>query len=372
MNAGTSGWLPTGASATASRAEALAARFTVATVTDTATAKPRVLPTESSSFSRHDLNGEHDLLGGRDVVAVAVSGGMDSTAMLHATVQAAPVLGLEVVALHVHHGLMPQADAWWRHVQAQCARWRRAGRPVRFRGARLQGCPAPAESVEAWARRERYRALAAMAGEEGASLVLLAHHQRDQAETVMLQALRGGGPAGLAAMPRLVVRGGITWARPWLDLPRQIVATYVHRHRLSFVDDASNADPRFARSRLRQQVWPALTQAFAGADAALGAVARRMQEADACVADLAAIDAAQGVISAGDLMRAAWLELAPHRRANVLRHWAAAWSPLGLPRSLLERLLDELPLARTGQRWPAPAGALLLQRGGRLRYEPAT
>ena len=153
-------------------------------------------------------------------VAVAASGGRDSTALLHATARAARDLGLEVHALHVHHGLVADADAWLERLEAQCRRWRAAGLPVHFHSTRLDGRPARGESVEAWARRERYQALAAMARHAGCALVLLAHHRRDQAETFLLQALRGAGPAGLAAMPRRAERAGLTWARPWLAQPR--------------------------------------------------------------------------------------------------------------------------------------------------------
>ena len=103
------------------------------------------------------------------VVAVAASGGRDSTALLHATARAAKALGLQVVALHVHHGLNPQADAWADHVQKQCARWRRAGWPVSCEVARLTDAPQAGQSVEAWARAGRYAALARMATEHGAS-----------------------------------------------------------------------------------------------------------------------------------------------------------------------------------------------------------
>src|SRR5690349_2292090 len=109
-----------------------------------------------------------------DIVAVATSGGLDSTALLHATVQAASALGLRVVALHVHHGLQADADVWLQGVRSSCEAWSREGRPVSFAATRLDGRPAPGESVENWARRERYAALARMAREAGASLVLLA------------------------------------------------------------------------------------------------------------------------------------------------------------------------------------------------------
>jgi tRNA(Ile)-lysidine synthase len=121
------------------------------------------------------------------VVAVAFSGGRDSTALLHATLRAARDGGVQVVALHVHHNLQPEADTWLAHAQQVCQRWSR-GAPLRLLHRRLAGTPARGDSVEAWARRERYRALADMAHEAGAELVLLAQHRRDQAETFLLRA----------------------------------------------------------------------------------------------------------------------------------------------------------------------------------------
>src|SRR4051812_12120510 len=101
-------------------------------------------------------------------IAVAYSGGRDSSALLHSTLTSAATQGIEVVALHVHHGLSANADAWLAHCEAQCRRWAAAGRPVRFAFRRLEERPARGESVEAWARRERYRALREMALDAGA------------------------------------------------------------------------------------------------------------------------------------------------------------------------------------------------------------
>ena len=94
------------------------------------------------------------------IVAVAVSGGRDSMALLHCTARAGTALGVEVIALHVHHGLQPAADAWAEHVAKSCKRW-----AVGFAMQRLAGQPAQGESIEAWARRERYQALTTMARE---------------------------------------------------------------------------------------------------------------------------------------------------------------------------------------------------------------
>jgi tRNA(Ile)-lysidine synthase len=294
-------------------------------------------------------------------VAVAYSGGRDSTALLHATLAACAPLGVHVVALHVHHGLNAAADAWERHARARCAAWAAGGADLELRVHRLAGRPPRGESVEAWARRERYGALRCMAIDAGATIVLLAHHRRDQAETLLLQALRGAGPAGLAGMPRVVEREGLTWARPWLDMPRERIEAYVRRHRLEHVDDTSNDDPRFARNRLRLAVWPALTQAFPGAEASLAASAAWAGEAAQALAELATHDLAAAAPD-GPLEVTRWTALSAARRSNVLRAWLARELGAPAPATLVLRLLEELPRARTA-RWPAGQAQLALHRG---------
>jgi tRNA(Ile)-lysidine synthase len=222
--------------------------------------------------------------------------------------------------------------------------------------------------VEAWARRERYRALADMARAAGCSMVLLAHHRRDQAETFLLQALRGGGSAGLAAMPRSAQRDGVLWLRPWLEQPRSSIEAYLHRHRLTFIDDGSNADTRFARNRLRLEVWSKLTAAFADAETSLVGAARLAQEAAECLHELAAIDLA-ACVQAGNLQVSAWSALTLARRKNLLRAWLVAVVAGPLPDTLVQRLALELPAARIG-RWPAPGGELRLF-DGLLRFATA-
>jgi len=296
-------------------------------------------------------------------VAVATSGGRDSTALLHCTSRIVPALGIELWALHVHHGLMPQADDWQAQVERQCRRWR-----IAFAAARLEGTPPRGDSVEAWARRGRYAALARMAHERGIGLVLLAQHRRDQAETFVIQALRGGGAAGLAAMPATALRDGITWARPWLEMPREAIDTYVRRHRLAHVHDASNDDQRFARGRLRRSVWPALHGAFADAETTLARAAGRAADEAALLAEIAALDLPAVRTAQGSLSLAAWRALSPARRANVLRAWLVAALPLPVPQTLVRRLVAELPQCLHAE-WPAPGGRLLLRRG-RLAFAP--
>lgn len=310
--------------------------------------------------------------GAAQALAVAYSGGRDSTALLHAAWRLATERGFALHALHIHHGLSPLADAWAAHGRAQCARWSRRGAAIHFHVRRLELVCAPGESVEARAREARYAALGEMARERGCAAVLLAHHANDQAETFLLQALRGAGAAGLAAMPALQRRDGIVWLRPWLDCPRAEIEAYVRRHRLAYVDDDSNAQPRFARNRLRLAVWPVLEAAFPQALTVLGAAARHAQDARECLEALAELDLSRARDGDGALQLAALADLGAARRRNLLRHWLHA---AGQPASaaLLERLADELPLQPDAQAsgarppsWPLRTGWVIRAWRGRL------
>jgi tRNA(Ile)-lysidine synthase len=301
-------------------------------------------------------------------IAVAVSGGRDSMALLHALSHAAAPRGVQVVALHVHHGLMPQADEWAAFVERTCRRWAKQGWPVAFAGDRLQGPVPPGESIEAWARAGRYAALAELARDAGCTTVALAHHRGDQAETFLLQALRGAGPAGLASMPAARLRDGITWLRPWLDQSREAIDAYVRLHRITHVEDQSNADPRIARSRLRLQVMPALRAAFPDAEHALADAARRAARAHALIDEVARADAA-AACDGDALVIDRWQALSPARQREALRAWL---QPVlcGVPETLLDRLERELP-AGGPARWPLDGQRELRRWRGRATVATA-
>lgn len=308
-------------------------------------------------------------------VAVAYSGGLDSTALLHATCLAARELPeVCVVALHIHHGLNPRADEWLSHAERTCGDWASQGLPVRLLSRRVSVRQGPGLSVEAEARRQRHAALQELAQASGADLLLLAHHRRDQAETLLLQALRGGGLAGLAAMPRESWRGGVKWVRPWLDRPREDIEAHIRRHGLTHIDDDSNGDPRFARNRLRLHVWPALQAAFPDVESTLAASAARLGDALPALAAWQRASEA-GWCEAGDrsppeLDAVAWASQAPWARREALRHWYRSVSGSRLGATWVTRLADEVPqvLARGGvARWPS--ANLALYRG-RLSWCP--
>lgn len=269
--------------------------------------------------------------------------------------------------MHVHHGLSANADAWLAHAEAVCERWaKKKGLPIGFDSRRLATRPNGGDSVEAWARGERYAALRDMARAAAIDLVLLAHHRRDQAETFVLQALRGAGASGLAAMPRLAFDGGINWARPWLDSPRVAIEAYTRRHRLRFVEDDSNADRRYARNRLRIDVWPALLRAFPDAELTLAVASRLAGDAKAVLEAATASDADATVRDDGSLDLASWRALPSARRRLVLVAWLRGPLNGPAPRTLVDRLANELDRP-DATRWPAPGGELQRRRG-RLAY----
>lgn len=290
---------------------------------------------------------------------------------MHATARCAQVLAhegfaLRVLGLHVHHGLSPRADVWLEHLQQQTQDWAAQGLPVELRWRRLSGAPGPGESVEAWARDGRHAALQAMAEEVGASLLLLAHHRRDQAETWLLQALRGAGLAGLSAMPQQQARAGLVWARPWLDQPRDRIERYLRARGLDHVEDESNADPRFARNRLRLQLWPVLEPAFPGAEAALAQSARWAQEAAVLLDEIADQDLRAWMRAPSGLDLRAWALLSRPRLSNLLRHWLHDRLGRPAPASLVSRLLEEVDAAAHGAAWPAGAQVIQKHQGALL------
>lgn len=255
---------------------------------------------------------------------------------------------------------MPQADAWQAQVLAVCAQ---LGVPLQV--TRLRGAPARGDSPEAWARRHRYPALARMAREAGASLVLLGQHAHDQAETVLLQALRGAAAAGLAAMPSRFVIEGVTFARPWLHRRQTALQAALQASGLPHVHDPSNDDPRLARARLRTAVWPALEAAFPSACTTLADVARHAAQARALADEVAIADLPGCCDALGQLLHRAWRAQTPARQRNVLQAWLAQ-QLADVPVALVDRLLSEW----TGQggEWPT-RGARVRAAKGRLRVE---
>lgn len=301
-------------------------------------------------------------------LAVALSGGRDSVALLHALVGAAPRHGVALLAIHVHHGLSPHADAW----SMACTRLTQSLHvPLDVRQVTV--ADAATMGVEAAAREARYAALRARALQAGAAAIALAHHEDDQAETLLLQALRGAGPHGLAAMPALVRDAdALAWVRPLLDVPRSAIEAYVGAHALAYVDDDSNASARHRRNALRLDVMPALVRAFPAARHTLARAATHQAEAARLLDALAALDADEA-LQEGTLDRAVLARLPAERARNLLRWFLRGHGAPAPSSARLAAMLAQLTAARRdAQVELAHAGIALGIHRGRIHvHAPA-
>jgi tRNA(Ile)-lysidine synthase len=263
---------------------------------------------------------------GRDApIFVAYSGGLDSTVLLHALAAMRDVRERGLRAIHIHHGLSDQADAWTAHCERVCEA---LGVPLHV--AHVVVDRKSKLGLEAAAREARQAALASEM--DDGSLLALAHHRDDQAETFLLRALRASGPDGLAAMRRLrPFANGWLW-RPLLDVPRDTLRAYATAHALDFIEDPANDTLAHDRNYLRHKVMPLLRERWPHADAALARSAALSAQAAVLLAD----DDAQALAQARtddprvlsiDPLRA----LPAARRARALRRW------------ILERGLPPLP-----------------------------
>lgn len=286
---------------------------------------------------------------------IAYSGGLDSHVLLHALVQVREQLGGPLQAVHVHHGLSPNAEHWVEHCRAVCE-----ALAVPLRIERVELDIDNGESLEAQAREARYRVFTELLGE--GELLLTAHHQDDQVETMLLQLLRGGGPRGLAAMPlyRSLGRGWL--ARPLLEAPRRALRHYAERSWLNWEDDESNDELRFERNFLRHQVLPLLQRQWPALGKVMGRSAGHFAEAAQLLDELAEQDRARAEApEAGALALAALEGLGRARRKNLLRYWLRRQG-LSMPDTRhLERILDEVVGARED------AAPLVSWHGGEVR-----
>jgi tRNA(Ile)-lysidine synthase len=296
-------------------------------------------------------------------LCVAFSGGADSTALLAALTRLRPA-PRALRAVHVDHGLQRDSASWAAHAVEAA---RALGVPCEVLEAkvvRVRG-----ESPEARARAARYRLLAGalQAGE----VLLTAHHEDDQLETVLLMLLRGAGVAGLAAMPELAPFAGGFLARPLLTRSRAELEAFVRTAGLPYLEDPSNLDESFDRNFLRRRVLPAVRERWPGAAATVGRTARHAAEAQQLLESLARADlgaARHGASLAASGLRA----LPPERRRNALRFWIAARGFTVPPAARLAEIAGPMLAARADTQptveWP---GVRLERHAGLLTLYPA-
>ena len=255
-------------------------------------------------------------------VAVALSGGTDSAALALVATQVCAQRGQSLYFFHIHHGLMREADAWAAHL-AELAIALEVPLVVRH----VQVDLAQGLGTEASAREARYQALAALAQEHQVAALLLAHHQQDQAETVLLRLLRGAGVLGLSAMQYDVERQGMRLLRPWLEIERadlvSITQAFAARTGWQAVEDPSNADPQYKRGAFRTELVPVLETHWPAWRQTLVRHARQATEVTEILDEVAASDwlTLDPDASGQSFSLKAWRDLSSARQALVLRYW---------------------------------------------------
>ena len=291
-------------------------------------------------------------------LAVAYSGGADSTALLLACAEKWPG---QVSAIHIHHGLQAAADDFEQHCRAFCAQ---LGVPLAVE--RVDARHAPGQSPEEAARSARYDALrqCADAAQPPIRHIALAQQADDQVETLLLALSRGAGLPGLSAMPAQWERDGIHYYRPLLEVSGAELRRWLQARGVAWVEDPSNADEQYTRNRIRARLLPALEAAFPQFRDTFARSAAHAAQAQRLLDELAA----QDLVRTGMPPQIARLqELSHQRQANVLRHWLRSAHATAPSAAQLEELLDQVTACRTrGHRIHLKVGNGFVERHGQV------
>jgi len=271
---------------------------------------------------------------------VAYSGGLDSHVLLHALVCLRDRLDADIGAVHVNHALQADADSWEEHCRKVCT-----DLEVSYESLRVDARATTGESQEAAARDARYAALAVWlpAGE----YLLTAQHRDDQAETLLLQLLRGSGVNGLAAMPVRSELGHGQLLRPLLGVTRRQLQAYARENGLSWMEDPSNRDMAFDRNFLRARILPLLQERWPSAASALSRSAAHCAEAVdllECLGEQDLDSVRAGLKDRLSLPRLLMLPL--ERQRNVLRHWLRQITGAVPSTAVLTRILNDVLQSR--------------------------
>ena len=282
---------------------------------------------------------------------VALSGGLDSSVLLHALVASGDQT--PILAIHVDHGLHEDSSTWAAH----CQRFT-ADLGVRIESLSVEIDPGSGESLEAAARDARYRAMLQFVCE--GDCLLSGHHESDQAETLLLNLMRGSGPAGLAGIGAVNSFGRGRLLRPLLGIAADDISRYAREQGLNWIDDPSNVDTRFDRNFLRKEILPRLTDRWPAAAKQLRRSAELAGEAAELLDVLADIDI-DACGAPARLALAPLRKLLPPRQRNLLRRAVRLAGLPPIPAARLRQALGELVPAGDD------AAPLVTWPGGELR-----
>ena len=272
---------------------------------------------------------------------VGLSGGVDSVVLLHGLLQQrdAGLIKQSVAAIHINHGIQDAANDWQSFCEVLCERWQV---PLQTRLVELRA----GSSLEDAARESRYQAFSELLTAQ--SVLLLAHHQDDQLETLMLRLLRGAGPAGLQGMPRQRDLAGGTLFRSLLDFTRRQVVDYAQQENLQWVVDSSNSELQHDRNYLRQQVLPLLEQRWPAYRESWGKSLTLLAEAAQMLREVAEQDLREMSNDQGRLRVPALCNLSTARQRQLLRYWL---QQLGLAEpgwNQLQQLVEQVLVQEEG------------------------
>jgi tRNA(Ile)-lysidine synthase len=280
-----------------------------------------------------------DLAGMPSRLVVGYSGGLDSTVLLHALASSQPRPGSSLLAVYIDHGLHDDSRSWGQH----CAEFA-AQLPVDFDKLEVQVDTSAGLGTEAAARGARYEAFRTLV--QDGDWLLSAHHKDDQAETLLLNLLRGSGPAGLAGIGEVQPFAAGWLVRPLLEFSRRDLQEYATRHELDWIDDPSNEDRQFDRNYLRHEVLPQLEQRWPEASSRIRQSALLAGEAASMLDQLADIDLQQLGQRPERLSLTGLRALPPERQRNVIRYVVRELGFPAPPARQLRNIVDELIPAR--------------------------
>ena len=291
------------------------------------------------------LQNASDVISPINTLVIGLSGGLDSMLLLHMMSETSrqrhdwPALH----AVHVHHGLQPQADDWQRFCEHQAAH-----RNVAFYAYKAKVQVRPRQSTEAVAREARYAHLFEHCRQHQ-GILLLGHHQDDLLETMLLQLKRGAGPKGLSGMADRHARDQVLLVRPWLEMTREALHREAQRVSLPWIEDPSNSDTHYDRNFLRHKVLPLLRQRWPSFSKTAARSARLCAEQEALLMEASESALARAINDDGQLLGEALSALSTGWQRQLLRLWVLRRAGIAASEAIIEQLRQWLDCREDAQ-----------------------